>query len=65
MVHVDAHADCGDHMNNEKIAHGTPFRRAVEENLLDCQKVFQIGIRGSCGTAIDEHQYQTDQVYRI
>ena len=31
MVHVDAHTDINDDMFGEKIAHGTPFRRAVEE----------------------------------
>jgi len=42
-VHVDAHADVNDTMGGEKIAHGTPFRRAVEEGLLDCDRVVQIG----------------------
>ena len=31
LIHVDAHADINDHMFGEAIAHGTPFRRAVEE----------------------------------
>ena len=47
LIHVDAHADINDEMFGEKIAHGTPFRRAVEEDLLACDKVFQIGLRGS------------------
>ncbi len=47
LVHVDAHADINDEMFGEKIAHGTPFRRAVEEGLLAQDKVFQIGLRGS------------------
>ena len=34
LIHVDAHADINDHMFGEKIAHGTPFRRAVEEGLI-------------------------------
>ena len=37
LIHVDAHADINDTMFGEPIAHGTPFRRAVEEGLLDCQ----------------------------
>ncbi len=51
MVHVDAHADINDNMFGEKIAHGTPFRRAVEEGLLDGKRVAQIGLRatGYCG----------------
>ncbi len=47
LIHVDAHADINDEMFGEKIAHGTPFRRAVEEGLLQTGKVFQIGLRGS------------------
>jgi len=47
VVHVDAHADVNDVMNGEKIAHGTPFRRAVEDGLLQCDRVTQIGLRGT------------------
>ena len=53
LIHVDAHADVNDTMFGEKIAHGTPFRRAVEEGLLDCQRVVQIGLRGTGYTAED------------
>ncbi|MDE0530567.1 MAG: agmatinase [Albidovulum sp.] len=47
LVHVDAHADISDAMFGEKIAHGTPFRRAYEECLIIPDKTFQIGLRGS------------------
>lgn len=47
LVHVDAHTDTNDDMFGEKIAHGTTFRRAVEEGLLDPKRTVQIGIRGS------------------
>lgn len=47
LIHVDAHADVNEDMFGERIAHGTPFRRAVEEGLLACDKVFQIGLRGT------------------
>ena len=53
MVHIDAHADINDNMFGEKIAHGTPFRRAVEEGLLDGKRVAQIGLRGTGYTAED------------
>ena len=53
LIHVDAHADVNDEMFGEKIAHGTPFRRAVEEGLLACDKVFQIGLRGTGYSAGD------------
>ncbi len=47
LIQVDAHADTNDMMFGEKIAHGTPFRRAVEDGLLQQDKVFQIGLRGT------------------
>lgn len=47
LIHVDAHADINDDMFGEKIAHGTPFRRAHEDGLLQSDKVFQIGLRGT------------------
>ncbi len=53
VVHVDAHADVNDTMFGEKIAHGTPFRRAIEEGLMDGNRVAQIGLRGTGYTAED------------
>ncbi|MEM7046014.1 MAG: agmatinase [Pseudomonadota bacterium] len=47
LIQVDAHADTSDAMFGEKIAHGTPFRRAFDEGLLINEKVFQIGLRGT------------------
>ncbi len=35
LVHIDAHTDCCDEEMNSRYSHGTPFRRAVEEGLLD------------------------------
>ncbi|HSH43386.1 MAG TPA: agmatinase [Arenicellales bacterium] len=53
LVHVDAHADINDAMFGEPVAHGTPFRRAVEEGLLDTSRAVQIGLRGTGYTAED------------
>jgi guanidinobutyrase len=64
MVHVDAHADVNDHMFGEKIAHGTPFRRAVEEGLIDGARVAQIGLRGSGYTA-EDFDWCRDQGFRV
>ena len=47
MVHIDAHTDTCDEELNSKFTHGTPFRRAVEEGLLDPKRTVQIGIRGA------------------
>jgi len=50
MVHIDAHTDCCDEEMNSKYSHGTPFRRAVEEGLLDPRRTIQIGIRGAANS---------------
>jgi guanidinopropionase len=48
MIHFDSHTDFYDsYFGGFKYTHGTPFRRAVEEGLLDPKRVVQIGIRGS------------------
>ncbi|MDC3378626.1 arginase family protein, partial [Amylibacter sp.] len=48
MIHFDAHTDLFEsYFDGYKYTHGTPFRRAVEEGLLDPKRVIQIGIRGS------------------
>jgi guanidinobutyrase len=64
LIHVDAHADVNDRMFGEEITHGTPFRRAVEEDLLDCSRVVQIGLRGS-GYAADDFDWPRRQGFRI
>ena len=64
MVHIDAHADINDAMFGEAIAHGTPFRRAVEEGLLDGRRVVQIGLRGS-GYAADDFDWPRAQGFRV
>ena len=64
LVHVDAHADVNDTMFGERIAHGTPFRRAVEEGLLDCHRVVQIGLRGT-GYAADDFDWPRQQGFRV
>jgi guanidinopropionase len=54
MVHFDAHTDTTDrYFGDNKYTHGTPFRRAVEEGLLDPKRTVQIGIRGSIYTKTD------------
>ena len=64
LVHVDAHADVNDEMFGERIAHGTPFRRAVEEGLLRNDRVWQIGLRGS-GYAADDFDWPRSQGFTI
>ena len=64
LVHIDAHTDVNDTMFGEKIAHGTPFRRAVEESLLDTGRVVQIGVRGS-GYEADDFDWSREQGFRV
>lgn len=47
MVHFDSHTDLfHSYFGGFKYTHGTPFRRAIEEGLLDPTRVCMIGIRG-------------------
>ena len=64
LVHVDAHTDINDTMFGSKIAHGTPFRRAVEAGVLDCDRVVQIGVRGT-GYEADDFDWSRRQGFRV
>ncbi|MBL8670831.1 MAG: arginase family protein, partial [Alphaproteobacteria bacterium] len=65
MVHFDAHTDTQDtHIGNTKYGHGTPFRRAIEEGLLDPKRTVQIGIRSAL-YARDDHDWGKAQGIRI
>ncbi len=64
LIHVDAHADVNDEMFGERIAHGTPFRRAVEEGLLQPHRVWQIGLRGT-GYAADDFDWPRRQGFTV
>ncbi|MEM7206566.1 MAG: agmatinase [Pseudomonadota bacterium] len=55
MVHFDAHTDTWDkYFGDSKYTHGTPFRRAIEEGLLDPKRTVQIGIRGALYSESDK-----------
>jgi agmatinase len=47
LVHFDAHLDTWDTYFDAPYTHGTPFRRAWEEGLLDPEHTMHVGIRGS------------------
>jgi len=64
LVHVDAHTDINDTMFGSKITHGTPFRRAVEAGVLDCDRVVQIGVRGT-GYEADDFDWSRRQGFRV
>ena len=46
MIHFDSHYDTNDNYFGCKITHGTPFRRALEENAIDANKSMHLGIHG-------------------
>ena len=61
MVHFDSHADINDKVFGMSHNHGTPFRRAHEEGLIDPDHVIQIGMRGSLYDP-DEHRTAEEEL---
>jgi agmatinase len=53
VLHFDAHLDTWDTYFGEPYTHGTPFRRASEEGLIDAARSLHIGIRGPLYAATD------------
>jgi agmatinase len=47
LVHFDSHTDTNDQYFGKPYYHGSPFRRAVEENILLPENSIQVGMRGS------------------
>ncbi len=47
LVHYDAHTDTYDEYFGQRYTHGTTFRRAIEEGLIDTEHSVQLGQRGS------------------
>jgi guanidinopropionase len=65
LIHFDAHSDTNDtYFGGNPYTHGTPFRRAIEEGLLDPSRIVQIGIRGSVYDP-GEHDWARQQGVRV
>jgi len=65
LIHFDAHSDTNDaYFGNNRFTHGTPFRRAIEEGVLDPKRAVQIGIRGSIYDP-REHDWARAQGVRV
>jgi guanidinobutyrase len=64
LIHVDAHADVNDTMFGETIAHGTPFRRGIEEGLVDPRRMAQVGLRAT-GYAAEDFDWPREQGVRV
>jgi guanidinopropionase len=64
MIHIDAHTDTWGPFRGEKFHHGSPFRLACDEGLLDPKRTIQIGIRGAQNWA-DGWDYSRDHGMRV
>jgi agmatinase len=59
LVHLDSHTDLWDSYNGRPYAHGTMFRRALEEGVVEPARMLQAGIRGPLYGELDEAIPQT------
>lgn len=65
LIQFDAHSDTYDtFFNGAKYTHGTPFRRAIEEGLVDPKRFVQVGLRGAISDA-GNYDYARDVGVRI
>jgi len=53
LIQFDSHGDLWEGYFGGKDTHGTPFRRAIEEGLIDLDRSSQVGLRGSVYTMGD------------
>ena len=61
LVQFDAHIDTwGDYFGG-KYFHGSPFRRAIDESLVDPARYVQVGIRGPMYGEADDFAYQRER----
>lgn len=65
LIQFDAHSDTYDSFfNGSRYTHGTPFRRAIEEGLVDAKRFVQIGLRGAISDA-GNYDYAREMGVRI
>ena len=60
LIHFDAHSDLWHGYFDNKDTHGTPFRRALEEELIDTSRSSQIGLRGPLYD-LEDYQMSTEE----
>ena len=58
LIHFDSHFDTWEEYFEEKITHGTPFKRVFEDKLIDVGSSIHVGIRG---TVADKEDVQNDE----
>ena len=64
LIHIDAHCDTGDEYMGSRFHHGSPFKVAVDEGLIDPERSVQIGIRGTLGSP-DAWKFSYDSGMRV
>ncbi|MCS0496130.1 agmatinase [Ancylobacter sp. MQZ15Z-1] len=65
LIQFDAHSDTYDtFFNGSRYTHGTPFRRAIEEGLVDPRRFVQVGLRGAISDA-GNYDYAREMGVRI
>ena len=65
LIQFDSHTDLFDsYFGGHKFTHGTPFRRAIEEGLVDPKRFVQVGIRGTAYN-LNDIAWGMDQGVRI
>ena len=64
VIHVDAHSDTAPSMMGQRLAHGTPFRCAWEDGILDNGRVVQLGLRGT-GWSHGDIEWGREQGWRV
>jgi guanidinopropionase len=65
LIHFEAHSDTNDtYFGDNPYTHGTPFRRGIEEGLIDPKRFVQIGLRGSIYET-DDHAWARSQGVRL
>lgn len=62
LVQFDAHLDTWDDYFGERYAHGTVFRRAIEEGLVEPTRMVQVGIRGPLYSSSDLDYQRTNGI---
>ena len=60
LIHFDSHLDTVPEVWGEKHGHASPFIRAIEEGVLDPERMLTVGIKGPLNTP-DDLQYARDQ----
>lgn len=64
VVHFDSHPDTWDQYFGSRYFHGTMFRRAVEERLIDPRRTFQVAIRGPL-YGPDDFDFQAEHGFTV